>query len=84
MGYIDGFEDIMGMETGFLQYAMELLKKDYARELKILNVELPKVDQIPAVKFSEIKELVAEKYNHKMRNPFDLEPEEEVLIGKYA
>lgn len=84
MGYIDGFEDIMGMETEFLQYAMELLKKDYARELKILNVELPKVDQIPAVKFSEIKELVAEKYNHKMRNPFDLEPEEEVLIGKYA
>ncbi len=50
MGYIDGFEDIMGMETGFLQYAMELLKKDYARELKILNVELPKADQIPAVK----------------------------------
>ena len=62
MGYIDGFEDIMGMETGFLQYAMELLKKDYARELKILNVELPKADQIPAVKFSEIKELAAEKY----------------------
>ena len=84
MGYIDGFEDIMGMETGFLQYAMELLKKDYAKELQILKIELPKVDQIPAVKFSEIKELVAEKYNHKMRNPFDLEPEEEVLIGKYA
>ena len=33
MGYIDGFEDIMAMETGFLQYAMELLKKDYAKEL---------------------------------------------------
>ena len=31
-----------------------------------------------------IKEIVAEKYNHKMRNPFDLEPEEEVLIGRYA
>ena len=29
------------------------------------------------------KELVAEKYNHKMRNPFDLEPEEEHLIGRY-
>lgn len=26
MGYIDGFEDIMAMETGYLQYAMELLK----------------------------------------------------------
>ena len=29
MGYIDSFEDIMAMETGFLQYAMELLKKEY-------------------------------------------------------
>ena len=84
MGYIDGFEDIMAMETGFLQYAMELLKKDYARELKVLGVELPDVSKIPAVKFADIKEIVAEKYNHKMRNPFDLEPEEEVLIGRYA
>ena len=31
MGYIDGFEDIMAMETGFLQYTMELLKKEYAK-----------------------------------------------------
>ena len=27
MGYIDGFEDIMAMETGFLQYMIALLKK---------------------------------------------------------
>lgn len=40
MGYIDSFEDIMAMETGFLQYTMELLKKDYAKELKILDVTL--------------------------------------------
>ena len=84
MGYIDGFEDIMAMETGFLQYAMELLKKEYDRELKVLGVELLDVSHIPAVKFADIKEIVAEKYNHKMRNPFDLEPEEEVLIGRYA
>ena len=50
----------------------------------ILKIELPDVSKIPTVKFSEIKEKVAEKYNHKMRNPFDLEPEEEVLIGQYA
>ena len=71
------------METGFLQYTMELLKKDYAPELEILNVTLPKTDKIPFVKFSEAKELVAEKYNRKIRNPFDLEPEEEELIGRY-
>ena len=83
MGYIDGFEDIMGMETGFLQYAMELLKKDYSKELQILKIQLPKVDQIPAVRFDKAKELVSEKYNRKIRNPYDLEPEEEALIGRY-
>ena len=84
MGYIDGFEDIMAMETGYLQYAMELLKKDYAQELKIRGITLPEVEKIPAVKFSDIKEKVSEKYGHKMRNPFDLEPEEEQLISQYA
>ena len=84
MGYIDGFEDIMAMETGFLQYMMAMLAKDYEKELKILNITLPDVSKIPAVRFDEIKQKVSEKYGHKMRNPFDLEPEEEQLIGQYA
>ena len=84
MGYIDGFEDIMAMESGYLQYAMRLLAEEYAAEVKVLGIELPETERIPAVRFSEIKELVAEKYSHKIRNPFDLEPEEEVLIGRYA
>ena len=83
MGYINGFEDIMAMETGFLQYTMKLLEREYAKELKILNITLPKTDKIPAVRFDKAKELVAEKYNRKIRNPFDLEPEEETLIGQY-
>lgn len=84
MGYIDGFEDIMAMETGFLQYTMQLLEKEYDRELKILEIELPKTDQIPAVRFDEIKRLVSEKYDWKTKAPYDLEPEEEVLISRYA
>ena len=83
MGYIDSFEDIMAMETGFLQYTMELLKKDYARELKTLNITLPNVDKIPTVRFTEAKELVSKKYNRAIKNPYDLEPEEEALIGQY-
>ena len=83
MGYIDSFEEIMAMETGFLQYAMKLLKEDYAKELEILKVELPDASRIPAVRFDVAKELVAKKYNRQIRNPFDLEPEEEALIGQY-
>lgn len=84
MGYIDGFEDIMAMETGFLQYAMKLLETDYAKELQILGITLPKTSEIPAVRFDEIKRLAAEKYGRAMKNPFDLEPEEELLISRYA
>ncbi|MCD8223437.1 MAG: aspartate--tRNA(Asn) ligase [Clostridiales bacterium] len=83
MGYIDSFEDVMAMETGFLKYTMELLRRDYAKELKLLGVQLPKLEKIPQVRFDKAKELVAEKYKRRIRNPFDLEPKEEVLIGRY-
>lgn len=83
MGYIHSFLDICAMETGFLQYTMNLLEKEYNKELKLLNITLPDVGKIPYVRFDEAKRLVSEKYNRKIRNPFDLEPEEEELIGKY-
>lgn len=83
LGYIDSFEDIMAMEQAMLQYTFAFIEKEYANELRILGITLPKVDKIPAVRFDEAKQLAADKYNHKVRNPYDLEPEEEVLIGKY-
>ena len=83
MGYIDGFEDVMAMETGLLRYVMDLLGREYQKELQLLNVTLPDVSRIPAVRFDKAKELVAEKYQRRIRNPYDLEPEEELLIGRY-
>lgn len=83
MGYIDSFEDVMAMEAGFLKYTIGLLAAEYRRELELLGVTLPKADKIPQVRFDRAKELVAEKYQRKIKNPFDLEPEEEVLIGRY-
>ena len=76
MGYIDGFEDIMAMETGALQNIMKLLEKEYQRELKLLGTELPRVDKIPCVRFDEAKRLVSEKYDRPIKNPYDLEPED--------
>lgn len=83
MGYIDGFEDVMAMETGMLQHMMKLLREKYATEIALLDIELPNVERIPCVKFTQAKELVSLKYNRPIRNPYDLEPEEEVLISRY-
>ena len=84
MGYIQSFTEIMEMEQGFLQHLMELLKVEYSAELALLGIELPNASKIPAVRFDEIKRLAAEKYGYQIRDPFDLEPEEEHAIGKYA
>ncbi|MDF2541446.1 MAG: aspartyl-tRNA synthetase [Herbinix sp.] len=83
MGYIKGFEDIMDMEASMLSYTFSFLQEKYAKELNLLNVTLPDVSKIPAVRFDEAKVLVSEKYDRKIKNPYDLEPEEEVLIGRY-
>ena len=82
MGFIDGFEDVMQMETKVLQNIMAVLKADYAPQLAALHVALPDVTRIPAVRFDEAKRMVSEKYGRAIREPFDLEPEEEQLISR--
>ena len=84
MGYIDSFYDVIEMETGYLRHAMELLSKEYAGELELLGVELPQADKIPCLRFDDAKRLAAERYGYKIRDPYDLEPEEEAQIGRYA
>ena len=83
MGYIEDFTDICAMETAMLAYIFDLLKREYADDIALLGIELPEIGQIPQVRFREAKELVAKAYNRKIRNPYDLEPEEEHLIGRY-
>ena len=83
MGYISGFEEVMAMETGVLQHIMALLQAEYARELSLLEITLPDTSRIPRVRFDEAKRLVSAKYDRPIRNPYDLEPEEESLIGRY-
>ncbi|HIS52024.1 MAG TPA: aspartate--tRNA(Asn) ligase [Candidatus Onthomonas avicola] len=83
MGYIDSFYDIIEMESGYLRYAMDLLDREYADDLRRLGITLPDAEHIPVCSFREAKELAAEKYHRPIRDPYDLEPEEESNIGRY-
>lgn len=82
MGFIDSFEDVMRMEVKVLSRIMEVLRRDYAPQLQALDVRLPACDAIPAVRFDEAKRMAAERYGRPIRDPFDLEPEEEQLISR--
>lgn len=80
MGFIESFEEIMQMETAMLKYIMMFLQEQYEQELSLLKVQLPEIKEIPAIKFSEAKELVAKAYHREFKESHDFEPEEEKLL----
>jgi len=84
MGFIDSFYDVMEVEAGMLKYTFDMITREYAETLKILDVTMPDADKIPVVKFADIKKAVAEKYNRKSKDLYDVDPEEEQLVGKYV
>lgn len=83
MGYIKNFEEIMQMETMMLRYAIQFLEMNYETEIKLLKINLPVINEIPAIKFVEAKELIAKEYHREINDYDDLEPEEEKLICKW-
>ena len=84
MGFLRSFTDLMALEQGFLRRLVDLLRREYAGELALLGAELPDAQHIPAVRFDEAKRLAADAYGYAIREPYDLEPEEEQHIGRYA
>ncbi len=80
MGYIESFEEIMELETEMLRETMAYLETNYAAELALLQVKLPKIESIPAVTFKEAKEMVSKEYQREIKDWEDMEPEEERLL----
>lgn len=83
MGYIRDLNDLMNMQTACLKHVFQTIQKECQKECKALKIELPTIERIPVIRFREAKERISEKYGHKIRDPFDLEPAEEQLIGRY-
>lgn len=85
MAYIDSMFDVMAMETGMLKYVMEYVKKNCAPELELLKADVPEIgESIPSVTFHEAKQIMLEKFGHKSKNRFDLDPKEEKMMCEYA
>jgi nondiscriminating aspartyl-tRNA synthetase len=80
MGYIENFTEIMEMETRMLQAVMDYLNANYAAELSLLQVKIPVIKEIPAIRFVDAKELVSKTYQREIKDKGDFEPEEERLL----
>lgn len=82
MGYINSFTDIMDMETEMLKYTLNYLTENYEKEIVLLNLKLPVIEVIPAIRFREAKIKIAEVYNRSVEDWEDFEPEEEKLLSE--
>ncbi len=84
MAYIDSMYDVMAMETGMLKSLMQYLKDHCPEELALLKADIPEIKEIPTLRFHEAKQIMEEKYGHKSKNRYDLNPDEEVLLCRWA
>lgn len=83
MGYIEDFQEVMETEAGMLEAALDLLRKEYAYELSLLQVELPQERlNIPALKFSEAKALIKARTGREPAQSHDFQPQEEKLLSE--
>lgn len=84
MGFIDDEKEVMDMEENLLKYILNKIEEDGEKYIKLLNVEIPKINyKIPRLRFSEAIKILEKEYN-KSELDGDLDPEAEKLICKYA
>ena len=83
MGFIDSMYDVMAMETAMLKYICEYLKENYADEIRFLDANIPTIKEIPSIKFIDAITMLRGD-NGGTGKKFDLDPEDEVNLCKYA
>lgn len=82
MGYIDSMYDVMAMESAMLKYIFEYIEENYKNEIEILGADVPHITEIPSIKFADAIKLL--RGGESSGKKFDLDPEDEVNLGKYA
>ena len=85
MGFIESFRDVTAMLTNVLCKIFEMLGEEGTEQLKLYDAKISKVpEEIPHMKLTEIKEIIAKKYKYNVSEDTDIDPEGERLASQYA
>lgn len=87
MGFIDGPEDVMKMETGLIRFITNRLKERCEKEFALIGAEFPMVGEgecFPTMTLEEAQELISKETGKDCRGEPDLEPEHERWLSEYA
>lgn len=85
MGFIDSWIDIMDTASDVIKEIFKSVEKHCGEILRMYNVSLPKITPvIPRLKLKEAQDIIYKRTGRDVRNEFDLSPEDEKEIGKWA
>lgn len=83
IGFIKDERDIMDLEERLLKFMLKQVKEKCLKELELLQVNIPKIAEIPSMRLSEAIEILKESYGRTDLST-DLDPEGEKQICEYA
>jgi nondiscriminating aspartyl-tRNA synthetase len=84
-GFIENHFTVMALLRDVIAGILTTLNDQYAAELAILQVNMPKVpEKIPHIFFPEAQELILKRYKTDVRGEPDLSPQDERWLGEWA
>lgn len=87
MGFINGPEDVMKLESKLLRFVTEHLKQTCAKEFELLGAEFPLIpdgDMFPSMKLTDAQILISKETGVDCTQEPDLDPEHERWLCEYS
>ncbi len=87
MGFIEGPEDVMKLETRLLRHVTEHLKKTCTKEFELIGATFPLIpdgDMFPSMKLTDAQVLITKETGVDCTQEPDLDPEHERWLCEYA
>ncbi|NLK86807.1 MAG: aspartate--tRNA(Asn) ligase [Clostridiaceae bacterium] len=83
MGFIDGADDLMDLEEGYINYLFAHLKSTCGKELELYGIDLPDEVKIPRIPLGEVHEILLDKFGK--RSPAgNIDAEGEKMFSDYV
>lgn len=84
IGFIENFDELLdaleAVGVGMVEYAA----KNSPEELKMFNIEPPKISKVPRLKLLEAQEIITKRTGRDLSKEMDLNPEDEKEICAWA
>ena len=84
MGFIHDHTDVMAVLTNVVRHIFEALRQEHVQELTTLGARVPRVGEIPDIKFREAQQIIGERFGEDCLDEMDLAPQHERWLCEWA